>query len=151
MMLVGGLAVIVGADAPEPHIPITASAVLNADNSTTITVSGTWEWPTHGNRDCNITRYAVGWAIDWNDPNQPGNLVSGHGVTIYVGTPTDNTVHFDASDRKRDQVVLHSDNRTPFKELVGVLDAVSSVKRDLRAPDGQVAKIAAFNTTFAVR
>jgi biopolymer transport protein ExbD len=60
-------------------------------------------------------------------------------------------VHFDASDRHLDQVVLHSDNRTPFKELVAVLDAVSSVKRDVKAADGKIAKTSAFKTTFAVR
>ena len=60
-------------------------------------------------------------------------------------------VHFDPLDRKRDQVVLHSDNRTPFRELVAVLDAIQSVKRELKTQDGQMAKIAAFNTTFAVR
>ena len=29
--------------------------------------------------------------------------------------------HFDAADRKRDQLVLHSDNATPFKDLIAVL------------------------------
>ena len=59
--------------------------------------------------------------------------------------------HSDPSDRKQDQVVLHSDNRTPFKELVAVLDAIAARKRDLKMPDGRVAKISVFNPTFAVR
>jgi biopolymer transport protein ExbD len=59
--------------------------------------------------------------------------------------------HFDAADRKRDQLVLHSDNRTPFRDLVAVLDAANATRRDLRAPDGKVLQVAAFNPTFAVR
>ncbi len=59
--------------------------------------------------------------------------------------------HYDASDRKRDQLVLHSDDRTPFRDLVAVLDAVNGTRRDLRTPDGKVARVAAFNPTFAAR
>jgi biopolymer transport protein ExbD len=59
--------------------------------------------------------------------------------------------HYDASDRKRDQAVLHSDNRTPFRDLVAVLDAVNATRRELRSADGKVAQVAAFNPTFAVR
>ena len=33
--------------------------------------------------------------------------------------------HWDASDRKLDQCILHSDNRTQFRELIGVLDALT--------------------------
>lgn len=59
--------------------------------------------------------------------------------------------HVDPSDRKPDQVILHTDNKTPFKELVAVLDAVNSTKRDLRMSDGKTVKMPAFNSTFAVR
>jgi biopolymer transport protein ExbD len=59
--------------------------------------------------------------------------------------------HFDQNDRKRDTVVLHTDNRTPFRDLVAVLDAVNSTHRDLRLPDGKVAKVPAFNPTFSTR
>ena len=59
--------------------------------------------------------------------------------------------HMDPSDRKPDQVILHTDNKTPFKELVAVLDAVNATKRDLRTADGKTAKMPAFNATFAVR
>src|SRR5262245_24318426 len=34
-------------------------------------------------------------------------------------------LHFDPSDRKQDQVVLHTDNRAQFRELVAVLDAIA--------------------------
>jgi biopolymer transport protein ExbD len=59
--------------------------------------------------------------------------------------------HTDPSDRKPDQVILHTDNKTPFKELVAVLDAVNGTKRDLRMADGKTVKMPAFNSTFAVR
>jgi biopolymer transport protein ExbD len=59
--------------------------------------------------------------------------------------------HFDASDRKRDELVLHTDNRTPFRDLIAVLDAANATRRELRAPDGKVAMVPAFNPTFAVR
>jgi biopolymer transport protein ExbD len=59
--------------------------------------------------------------------------------------------HVDPSDRKPDQVILHTDNKTPFKELVAVLDAVNGTKRDLRTSDGKTMKMPAFNSTFAVR
>jgi hypothetical protein len=59
--------------------------------------------------------------------------------------------HFDPSDKVQDTVVLHSDDRTPFKDIVGVLDAVNALKRDRLAPSGKMAKISAFNPTFAVR
>lgn len=59
--------------------------------------------------------------------------------------------HFDPSDRRQDQVVLHSDDRAPFRDLVAVLDAIAATRRDLRAHDGSLTRISAFNTTFAVR
>ncbi len=59
--------------------------------------------------------------------------------------------HVDPSDRKPDQVILHTENKTPFKELVAVLDAVNGTKRDLRLSDGKTVKMPAFNSTFAVR
>ena len=59
--------------------------------------------------------------------------------------------HFDASDRKRDQLVLHSDDRTPFRDLVAVLDAANATRRDVRWPNGRVQREPAFNSTFAVR
>jgi biopolymer transport protein ExbD len=59
--------------------------------------------------------------------------------------------HFDAADRKRDSLVLHSDNRTPFRDLVAVLDAANATRRDLRSPDGKTVQVPAFNPTFAVR
>lgn len=59
--------------------------------------------------------------------------------------------HHDVADRKQDQLVLHSDNRTPFRELVAVLDAAHATRRGVRVGDGSVREVAAFNATFAVR
>ena len=59
--------------------------------------------------------------------------------------------HSDPNDKKQDQLVLHSDDRAPFRDLVAVMDAVRETRRDLRGPDGAVHRIAAFNPTFAVR
>lgn len=59
--------------------------------------------------------------------------------------------HTDPSDRKPDQAILHTDDRTPFKELVAVLDALNATQRDLKMPDGSASKVPAFNPTFAVR
>jgi len=82
------------ANAADPNPGTTATATKNPDGTTTVRVSGTWSWPSQ--TGC-TNRYGAGWAIAWSDPNQPGNVVSGHGVSIYVGTPTDNAVHFTAS------------------------------------------------------
>lgn len=60
-------------------------------------------------------------------------------------------VHVDPSDRKPDQAVLHTDDRTPFKDLVAVLDALNDTKRDLKLADGKLTKVPAFNPTFAIR
>jgi biopolymer transport protein ExbD len=59
--------------------------------------------------------------------------------------------HSDPDDRKQDQLVLHSEDRAPFRDLVAVMDAASATRRDLRGPDGAVHRITAFNPTFAVR
>jgi biopolymer transport protein ExbD len=58
--------------------------------------------------------------------------------------------HRDPSDRKLDQAILHTDNRTPFKEVVAVLDALYSPKREVKLPEGPK-QIPVFNMTFSVR
>ena len=60
-------------------------------------------------------------------------------------------LHADPSDRKQDQAILHTDDKTPYRELVAVMDAIHGTQRDLRAPDGATAKIPAFNLVFATR
>src|SRR4051794_40242829 len=75
------------ADAPD----ITAANATVAGN--TVTINGSWAWTTH-HSNCNTDRAGVGIAIDWNDPKEPGNLVTTlNGVQIDVGTPTDNNVY----------------------------------------------------------
>ncbi|EYF00712.1 biopolymer transporter ExbD [Chondromyces apiculatus] len=59
--------------------------------------------------------------------------------------------HRDPSDKKLDQAILHTDNRLPFKEIIAVLDALYSPKREMKMADGQVKPIPAFNMTFSVR
>jgi len=60
--------------------------------------------------------------------------------------------HKDASDANVDQAILHTDNRTAFKEIVAVMDALYGTKRDaLVDKEGKVERVPAFNMTFAVR
>jgi biopolymer transport protein ExbD len=60
--------------------------------------------------------------------------------------------HKDPADTKLDQAILHTDNHTPFKEVVGVLDALYATKRDMVVDkNGKTAKVPAFNMTFSVR
>jgi uncharacterized repeat protein (TIGR01451 family) len=95
----------VWADAPD--VSTTTGTVLNADplsdGFVQIGVQGEWAWSTH-HSDCNTNRYAAGWAVDWNDAAQDGNVVGTLGSdTIAVGVadgsqgsalnPTDNDVH----------------------------------------------------------
>jgi hypothetical protein len=72
------------ADAPSPKT-ITGTSVTNADGSRTLTVSGTYSWE----KACDPKK-PDGYAIAWNDPSAPGNVVA-NGVA--VGTPSDNTIH----------------------------------------------------------
>lgn len=58
-----------------------------------------------------------------------------------------NGSHRDASDKKIDQAVLHTDNKTPFSDVVAVIDAIYAPKREYA---GVNKPIPAFNVTFAV-
>lgn len=58
-----------------------------------------------------------------------------------------NGSHRDAADKKLDQAVLHTDNRTPFKEVIAVIDAIYTPKRELAGANDPVP---AFNVTFSV-
>ena len=57
--------------------------------------------------------------------------------------------HRDASDKKFDQAILHTDNDTPYMNIIGVIDAIYQPKRDYTV-GGKVDKMPAFNVTFAV-
>ena len=58
--------------------------------------------------------------------------------------------HRDASDRKLDQAVLHTDNETAYVYIVGVIDAIYGTHRPLTLPSGKTEDVPAFNVTFAV-
>jgi len=58
--------------------------------------------------------------------------------------------HFDQADKKLDQAMLYSDNRTSFRELIAVIDALYSPKREMKLGD-QVKQVPVFNMTFSVR
>jgi len=58
--------------------------------------------------------------------------------------------HRDASDKKFDQAILHTDNETPYGAIVGVIDAVYQIHRPLQTPSGKIESLPAFNMTFSV-
>jgi hypothetical protein len=57
--------------------------------------------------------------------------------------------HSNPTDRKLDQAILHTDNKTEFKYIIGVIDAIYQTHRDLTF-GGKTDKVPAFNITFAV-
>ncbi len=79
------------ADAPDPVVPLNAHV-----NGLTVTVDGSWQWPTHVG-DCNAHNdIFVGFAVDWGDPAAPGNPVGSFNVGVLAGdanNATDNAVH----------------------------------------------------------
>lgn len=62
---------------------------------------------------------------------------------------TANGAHRAATDRKFDQAVLHSDNSTPFSDIIAVIDAIYTPKREFNA-GGKMEEMPSFNVTFAV-
>ncbi len=58
--------------------------------------------------------------------------------------------HREASDKKFDQAVLHSDNTTPYSELIGVIDAIYAPQRQYKVGE-KTEKASAFNVTFAMQ
>jgi biopolymer transport protein ExbD len=60
-----------------------------------------------------------------------------------------NGSHRAATDTKLDQAVLHTDNSTPFAEVIAVIDAIYTPKRDYTL-GGKTEKLPAFNVTFSV-
>jgi biopolymer transport protein ExbD len=57
--------------------------------------------------------------------------------------------HSNPTDRKLDQAILHTDNKTEFKYIIGVIDAIYQTHRDLQVGP-KTEKLPAFNITFAV-
>jgi len=58
--------------------------------------------------------------------------------------------HKDPADLKLDQAILHTDNRLPFKEIVAVLDALYTPKREMKLGN-KTETVPVFNMTFSVR
>jgi biopolymer transport protein ExbD len=57
--------------------------------------------------------------------------------------------HSNPTDKKLDQAILHTDNKTEYINIVGVIDAIYQAHRDLQV-GGKTMKVSAFNVTFAV-
>jgi biopolymer transport protein ExbD len=57
--------------------------------------------------------------------------------------------HSNPTDRKLDQAILHTDNKTEFRYLIGVIDAIYQTHRDMNL-GSKTEKMPAFNITFAV-
>jgi biopolymer transport protein ExbD len=57
--------------------------------------------------------------------------------------------HRDATDKKFDQAILHTDNETPYGAIVGVIDAVYQVHRPFQIGT-KTDSVPAFNMTFSV-
>jgi biopolymer transport protein ExbD len=60
-----------------------------------------------------------------------------------------NGSHRAATDKKLDQAVLHTDNTTPFVDVVAVIDAIYTPKRPFKL-GSQQEDVPAFNVTFSV-
>ena len=60
-----------------------------------------------------------------------------------------NGAHRAPTDTKLDQAVLHTDNSTPFSDIVAVIDAIYTPKRDFTF-GGKTEKVPSFNVTFSV-
>ena len=99
MLAFGAVAAFADAPVPDPN-DTTGTVVVNHDGSRTVTLQGEWDWTTH-KTDCNNDKRAVGYAVDWNDPQQAGNHVTTlNGTDVSVGAasansynPADNAVH----------------------------------------------------------
>lgn len=62
----------------------------------------------------------------------------------------DNGVHHSVDDLESDRAILHTPDNLTYGEIIEVMDAVASAKREVR--DGErVAMVPAFSPTFAVR
>ncbi len=59
--------------------------------------------------------------------------------------------HSDPSDRRLDRAIVHTENQVPFREIVAVMDALYTAKRDMVEPSGATKKVPVFNMAFAAR
>lgn len=57
--------------------------------------------------------------------------------------------HRDPTDKKFDQAILHTDNESPYKHIIGVIDAIYHAHRPYQLGT-KTEQMPAFNVTFAV-
>lgn len=57
--------------------------------------------------------------------------------------------HQQATDKKFDTAILHTDNETPYVYVIGVIDAIYQPQRPFNL-GGKTEQVPAFNVTFAV-
>lgn len=62
----------------------------------------------------------------------------------------DNGVHHNVDDFESDRAILHTPDNSTYGEIIEVMDAVASAKREVRDGD-RVAMVPAFSPTFAIR
>src|SRR5436305_15227923 len=73
------------ADAGNPILgTIHGTLQSNADGTVTVFVRGQWNWLSHGS-DCSFDRAATGVGLIWNDPTEPGFLVTKNSLSAQVG------------------------------------------------------------------
>lgn len=60
-----------------------------------------------------------------------------------------NGQHRAATDKKFDRAILHTDNTTPFSDVIAVIDAINQPKREFKF-GSQTETVPAFQVTFAV-
>jgi biopolymer transport protein ExbD len=58
--------------------------------------------------------------------------------------------HMQAADRMQDRAIFHSGDSVPFKEIIAVMDALYSAKREMVLENGQRKSMPVFNMAFAV-
>jgi hypothetical protein len=94
---------------PQSSPPPTVNVVDNANGTVSVSATGTWKWTTLKNpsttHPCD-SRFGVGWAMIWRDPDDSGTVLSYDGGKVKVGVGskgvdpanTDDMVTYDHSD-----------------------------------------------------
>jgi uncharacterized repeat protein (TIGR01451 family) len=92
-LILSVLTLVAGPASADAPIPVTADAtvVSNGDGTATLTLEGTWDWSQPSNQ-CNVGGRIVGWAVDWNDPDQTGYTVGANAYDVGVATAGRNPI-----------------------------------------------------------
>src|SRR6478609_8971513 len=83
----------------------------------------------------------------WKEGNTVVNTIDVDRKAVPTGSNGD--IRFPDLAKKIDLAILHTDNTTPFSDVIAVIDAIYSPKRDFDFA-GKSEKVPAFNVTFAV-